>query len=220
MSSSFSERFAHARKESGASIADIANHFGVSAQAVYGWEQGAVPKADRINKLAHLLNVPVQWLAYGEGECKSFKSENGTLTVPMLNTQVSAGGGEFGEESNSSIVKLIDLDPKWVNDELPAVNKSNLCVYSVSGDSMIPTLGDNDIILVDNSCSRITRDGLFVVIFDGMLFSKRFQPLPGRKLLMLSDNKMYKEVEIDLNAVDLNFHVLGRIVYSWSGERH
>lgn len=215
---SFSDRFIQARKKADVTISQIAKKMGVSVQSVYAWENGAMPKSSRLEELAGILGVTVQWLTFGEGKVQSFRQEDGSIAVPMLRAQVSAGGGEQ-EITTDSIVRLMDIAPKWLNEHLPSVNKTSLAVFSIHGDSMDPTLKDSDIILVDSSVREISRDGLYVVAYDGMLFSKRFQPVPGHKLIMISDNPAYRDVEIDLNIQELRFFVLGRIVYSWSGEK-
>lgn len=46
----------------------VAAAFGVTVQAVSGWERGEhVPELDKIAKLARLLKVPAAWLLDGTG---------------------------------------------------------------------------------------------------------------------------------------------------------
>ncbi|WP_279005947.1 helix-turn-helix domain-containing protein, partial [Sutterella wadsworthensis] len=69
--SNFANRFKQARINAGVSIASIAKEMGISVQSVYGWAEGSIPKAERIERLAELLGVSLQWLAFGEGEIKA-----------------------------------------------------------------------------------------------------------------------------------------------------
>lgn len=49
--------------------ADVGRHFGVTPQAVSGWERDAEkPELDKIADLAELLKVPCVWLLKGAGE--------------------------------------------------------------------------------------------------------------------------------------------------------
>lgn len=217
---SFAERFEEARKRAGLSIATIAKRLGVSVQSVYLWQQGSIPKPARLRELADLLGVSLQWLMYGNEEPHSVMDhQNGVVVVPQLNIEPSAGFGGFIDSESDCVVKMIGLSAEWLNQTLPGVNRQSLVVHSVSGDSMKPTLKDHDFVLLDTSVERATRDGLYIVGFDGLLFAKRIQVLPGRKLSLISDNDAYKPITIDLTDESCAFRVIGRIVYSWTGEK-
>lgn len=56
----FAERLRAARERCGISIKQLARDAGVSPQAVYNWESGAIPKPDRLEKIAEQLGVPLQ----------------------------------------------------------------------------------------------------------------------------------------------------------------
>ncbi len=217
MTNDFGRRFSWARREQRMTIADVAKRFGVSVQSVYGWEQGSLPKADRMNELADLFGVPVQWLAFGEGEPCSTKAEDGSWSVPMLCVAASAGNGEVVDQE--SIVKLIKLDSQWISRECPGVSRGALHILTAHGDSMEPTYHDKDLLLVDTSIKAIRSEGFYVIGFDGMLYVKRVQPVPGNKLLILSDNPNYQTITVDLADNSIQLIVCGRVVYSWTGIR-
>lgn len=217
---SFAKRFEEARERAGLSVASLAKHLGVSAQSVYLWQQGSVPKAARLRELADLLGVSLQWLMYGNEEPHFLTDpKSGVVVVPQLNIEASAGFGDYVNEVDDCVVKMIGLSSEWLHQTLPGANHKSLVVHAVVGDSMEPTLKDNDFVLLDTSVERVTRDGLFVVGFDGLLFAKRIQVLPGRKLALISDNEAYKPITIDLTDESCSFRVIGRIVYSWTGEK-
>ena len=217
MTNDFGRRFSWARREQKMTIADVAKKFGISVQSVYGWEQGSMPKADRMNELADLFGVPVQWLAFGEGEPCSTRAEDGSWSVPMLCVEASAGNGEVVDQE--SIVKLIKLDSQWISRECPGVSRGALHILTAHGDSMEPTYHDKDLLLVDTSIKTIRGEGFYVIGFDGMLYVKRVQPIPGNKLLILSDNPSYQTITIDLADSAIQLIVCGRVVYSWTGIR-
>ena len=217
---SFAKRFEEARERAGLSVAALSKRLGVSPQSVYLWQQGSVPKAARLRELADLLGVSLQWLVYGNEEPHSVMDyQNGVVVVPQLNIEPSAGFGGFVNSESDCVVKMIGLSTEWLNQTLPGVNRQSLVVHSVSGDSMQPTLKDHDFVLLDTSVEHATRDGLYIVGFDGLLFAKRIQVLPGRKLSLISDNDAYKPITIDLTDESFSFRVIGRIVYSWTGEK-
>lgn len=220
--SNFANRFKQARINAGVSIASIAKEMGISVQSVYGWAEGSIPKAERIERLAELLGVSLQWLAFGEGEIKAMGSETGGIIVPLLKVAHSAGfGGSNGSWVDAPIVaRLLELDPAWVTENLTCLSaSSNLAMVHVSGDSMEPTLRNSDIVLVDRGVTRINREGIFAVTFDDGFYIKRFQRIIGAKLMMISDNQFYKPQEFDPQDESLKFEVCGLALWAWQGKR-
>ena len=220
--SNFANRFKQARINAGVSIASIAKEMGISVQSVYGWAESSIPKAERIERLAELLGVSLQWLAFGEGEIKAMGSETGGIIVPLLNVAHSAGfGGSNGSWVDAPIVaRLLELDPAWVTENLTCLSaSSNLAMVRVSGDSMEPTLRNSDIVLVDRGVTRINREGIFTVTFDDGCYIKRFQRIIGAKLMMISDNQFYKPQEFDPQDESLKFEVCGLALWAWQGKR-
>jgi transcriptional regulator with XRE-family HTH domain len=61
------ERIANARIARGLSEKQLANRLGVNASSIEDWEAGQHdPRANRINQLAGILEVPLTWLIAGE----------------------------------------------------------------------------------------------------------------------------------------------------------
>ena len=62
----FGERLKNARNASGMSRESMAERLGVKLATVEKWEKGAMyPRANRLQMLASLLNVPLLWLLAG-----------------------------------------------------------------------------------------------------------------------------------------------------------
>ena len=62
----FGERLKNAREASGMSRKTMANRLGVKTATVEKWESGKIqPRANRLQMLASLLNVPLLWLLAG-----------------------------------------------------------------------------------------------------------------------------------------------------------
>lgn len=65
----FGDRMTAARERLGLSQAQLAQRLGVKAQTIASWEQDrAEPRANRLQMLAGMLNVPMVWLMTGAGE--------------------------------------------------------------------------------------------------------------------------------------------------------
>lgn len=211
--SDFSSRFREARLSAGLSINTIAQRLGVSKQSVYGWETGSIPKAARIEELSSLLGVDLHWLTFGESSAHSVRDEDGDLVVPLLDTITSAGYS--GSESSGRVVSLMKIDPQWARSNLRITSAKSVAMIAVTGDSMTPTLESGAMVIVDTAVSTVDADAIYVVRISGSDFIKRFQRIPGGKLLMISDNPKYREMEVD--PAEGDFSVLGRAVFVWHG---
>jgi phage repressor protein C with HTH and peptisase S24 domain len=135
----------------------------------------------------------------------------GTVMVPRLELGASAGPGALpgAEEPNSRI----GFEAKWLK-RLTA-SPDALSIIQVAGDSMSPTLGDGDDILVDTKdASERMRDGIYVLRMDDTLLVKRIAIGPTKRLSVLSDNPAYPSgAEIDPTTIS----VIGRVI--WTGRK-
>jgi phage repressor protein C with HTH and peptisase S24 domain len=129
--------------------------------------------------------------------------------IPRLQLGASAGPGALasGEESGGRF----GFDPRWLR-RLGA-HPESLSIIQVTGDSMQPTLGDGDDIMVDGSdAADRLRDGIYVIRVDDALMVKRLAVGPGANgLSIISDNSAYPPWNGD--RVD----IVGRVV--WAGRR-
>lgn len=134
-----------------------------------------------------------------------------TVLVPRLNLGASAGAGAHaGEERRGG---QIGFERAWLR-KLSA-SPDALSIIQVAGDSMIPTLGDGDDILVDrgDGADRL-RDGIYVIRMDDALMVKRLAMRPAHRLSVLSDNPAYPGwPDVDAGAVT----IIGRVV--WAGRK-
>lgn len=134
-----------------------------------------------------------------------------TVMVPRLRLGASAGSGAHadGEERSGQI----GFEGKWLRKL--ATSPDALSIIQVAGDSMAPTLGDGDDILVDrgDAADRL-RDGIYVIRMDDALMVKRLAVRPAQQLSVLSDNPAYPgwpDVQPD------SVSVIGRVV--WAGRK-
>ncbi|MFC3231280.1 XRE family transcriptional regulator [Marinibaculum pumilum] len=80
---SLGDRIAEARRQSGQTQAEVAQRFGISAQAVSQWEAGrAKPDVERLEELARLLGVDFIWLCFGAAEEAGAAAETGAAAAP------------------------------------------------------------------------------------------------------------------------------------------
>ena len=128
------------------------------------------------------------------------------VMVPVYDIAASAGPGTYVDYEVQ--VAQMSLPRNYIK-SLTSTPPDQLAIISVKGDSMVPTLNDGDIVLVDGAKTSGSFDGLFVINFDGTLHIKRLArgSKPGT-VRILSDNSAYYP-PVDANIDDL--HIVGRV---------
>ena len=135
------------------------------------------------------------------------------IAVPRLEVDASAGPGALGSDERTR--SRIAFDPHWLR-ALGASDPAALSIIEVRGDSMVPTLGDGDEILVDRGdAGGRLRDGVYVLRMEGALMVKRLALNPAaRRITVASDNPAYPSWP-DCDPADVD--VVGRVV--WMGRK-
>ena len=126
----------------------------------------------------------------------------------------SAGAGALTEEEEAAETALA-FQTRWISG-ICASGPDQLSVIKVQGDSMLPTLGDGDPILVDrgDGAARL-RDGIYVMRSDDTLLVKRVTRSPASRTIRLtSDNPVYPDIG-DCNADEID--IIGRVI--WVGRQ-
>ena len=136
----------------------------------------------------------------------------GLVLVPKLAIGASAGPG--ASVDGEAVESEVAFDPRWLRDL--GADPRALSIIRVEGDSMAPTLGDGDDILVDggDAAARL-RDGIYVLRMDDVLMVKRIARAPGPgRVSVISDNPHYRSWDdLPLSAIRL----VGRVI--WTGRR-
>jgi transcriptional regulator with XRE-family HTH domain len=101
----FGERLRNAREATGMSEKRMANRIGVKTATVKKWENGELePRANRVQMIASLLNVPLLWLLAGG---QQVPVSTGDASDPQLLRQKIA---EVNAKMNSLRASLDELD--------------------------------------------------------------------------------------------------------------
>ena len=132
--------------------------------------------------------------------------------VPLHDVVVSAGHGASAVEAGESAESL-GFPTGWLRRQFG--DPAKLRIVHVRGDSMAPTLGDGDLVMI-NIDRRDPVDGIFVLRLDDQLMVKRVLFPSARRVLVTSDNRDYDRFDrlVDLERED-GLHLIGRVV--WAG---
>lgn len=129
-------------------------------------------------------------------------------TIPIYDIDASAGDGSFVAEGN--ILGYQPFRAQQIS-RLTRADISNLAVIMVRGDSMDPTLANQDHVLVDTTVHRVGRDGIYILALEEELLVKRcWVDLDSGDIIVKSDNPQYGEQRVtDKERLD----VKGRVVW-------
>lgn len=130
--------------------------------------------------------------------------------IKMLDVVAAAGPGYENEEPRE--IRTLPFARRLL-DEL-GVKIANARFMTSHGDSMLPTIADGAIVLVDISYSRPKDDGVYIVIVGNEARIKRIGRGWDGKLTLLSDNERYPMETLSAHEAE-NLRVAGKVV--WSG---
>lgn len=209
------DRLIAARRDAGYERpADAARAFGWKEPTYHGHENGSRGLTpDAVLTYARAFKVDPAWLLWGgqRGGVTAVASQDDEVTVPVYDIQASAGAGAVVD--HEVVVDQLRFPPGYLR-HLTSSPLRNLAIVSVKGDSMSPTLNDDDIVLLDTGKTNLGYDGLFVVEMDGTLHVKRItRGTRDGWVTVRSDNERYPPYERSLSEI----RAIGKVL--WTGRK-
>lgn len=135
----------------------------------------------------------------------------GLALIPELQLGYSMGGGNVIELFEHTGVAPFKRD--WLRPMMKG-SFDDLFVAKGEGDSMIPTLLDGDIVLIDTAQKNILQqDRIWALSYGDLGMIKRVRKLPDGGYQINSDNPAVTAI----TAYDGEMHVIGRVI--WVGRR-
>ncbi|MCX8649962.1 helix-turn-helix transcriptional regulator [Gilliamella sp. B2776] len=150
---------------------------------------------------------------YGIKQNNQHHANNNNYVIEILDITASAGAGYLNSDV-MEVIKLIEYDSEQAKILFKGVDTDNLKVINISGDSMQGTFESGDSIYVDVSKKEFNGDGIYVFTFGKSLYVKRLQVIKD-KLIVISDNKKYKEWDINEDEID-QLYIHGKVMLSQS----
>jgi phage repressor protein C with HTH and peptisase S24 domain len=219
MSVQMHERLRARIRQLGMSVADVARAAGVNRSFVYDILRGRsqAPNLERLTRIAKAVKVELEWLLSGKGRVQGGDPitedyHNEFVAIQYAAARPSMGGGAVVEAEDRP-GRDFHFRRAWIRDRLKAA-PSMLRVMAVQGDSMMPSLNEGDVILVDMNQRNPAPPGIFV-LHDGMgLVAKRLEHVPMSdppRVRIISDNPRYSPYECTVDEVN----IIGRV--RWYG---
>lgn len=199
----------------GWSARELQRRSGVSYDVIAKLKQrpGSSTSSENGQKLAAALGIEWQPGSAAREVPHGETPPDGSSLIPVYDVAASAGDGSvvYDEEHVESLAF-----PAGYLRKLTSANSRDLKIITVKGDSMLPTLNDDDVVMLDTSKHDLSYDGLFVLRDngDGLLVKRIGRATRSGYVTLISDNRaLYPTVE---RAIE-DIQVIGKVL--WQGRK-
>lgn len=128
----------------------------------------------------------------------------------------SMGGGRLTLEDQPGLIKSWNVDREWVRMNVKHhTSVDNLCIVTGFGDSMTGMYNPGDPLLVDKGVTTCEFDGVYFFRVGHEGFIKRLQRIPGQGVLVISENRKYRDWTI---LPDMDFQVFAKVLKVWQSQ--
>lgn len=135
------------------------------------------------------------------------------ITVDYIHINPSCGKGTSVYYDTD--ITPIKLGTQMLQSVLKVSHPQNLKVFKASGDSMVPTIEDSDMLLVDTGRTDYNNGGIFLLTINNDWFIKRLRKRMTGELDIISDNTKYP-VETFQPEQNIEVFIKGRVIKNLS----
>lgn len=183
---------------------------GASKRTVIEWEKdNSSPTAVQLSALSE-AGVDVSYVVTGIRLNDARKPHDGFLDefdlVDVYDVDISAGHGSICAGDAKPISRLA-FRKDWLSKN--GLHAKDLLIVYAKGDSMLPTIQDKEKLLINSSDKDLTDGFIYVIRNHENYWVKRVQRQFDGSLLLISDNKMYPPMQLDLNDTN-DVEIIGR----------
>jgi phage repressor protein C with HTH and peptisase S24 domain len=196
----------------------LAREIGISQPSVGRLISGETRETGKILELARALKTSPEYLV-GETDddapsarvvivAPGDVADDDGDTVEIDNINLSYGmGGSFLDTTHIDVEK-VKFSRSWLS-QFTTTPPHLLCSATGIGDSMMPTIHDRDVVIIDRSQTTPEMgDKIWAGIFAGLGIIKRLRALPDGSMRISSDNQLVRD-EI---AADGELFIVGRVI--------
>lgn len=210
------QRLQQARKNAGfTSAAEAAERFGWAKPTYSGHENGSRGvRRDKAEQYGRAFKVSPEWLLFGGSDDASTAPPPALPAelVSVYDVKASAGDGALVEDER--VIEQLAFPAGYLS-RITKAKPKDLAIIGVKGDSMAPTIDDDDVVMIDVAKRDLSFDGLFVIKDGGASLLVKRIGRGGRSghIMVISDNPTYPNTE---RAVE-DIEVVGKVV--WYGRK-
>jgi len=149
--------------------------------------------------------ISLNWILYGQPIAMLDADAEESYMVRLLNeVRASAGGGAYNDNPVATTYLTMDKD-SWQKLGIKQIERVE--AIRVTGDSMEPTLGEDELILIDRASTEAESGGIYVIhTQDGVIVKRLLLGSDG--WVIHSDNTNYPPQRVGEGAVS----VIGKVV--------
>lgn len=208
------ERLSEAMQGQGIDQSALARELGVTQGAISKIVLGKTANSRLMPRIATHLGVSLAWLLgmsddRGGSERSPTRADNDDADeVEIDSIDLSYGMGGTFLDSDTIEVEKIKFSRSWLRQ---FTNSPPNVLFSTrgAGDSMMPTIHDRDVVIVDRSQNSVDMgDKVWAVVFGGVAMIKRLRPMPDGTVKISSDNQLVR----DELATDGDLFIVGRVI--------
>lgn len=192
--SKLGERIALAVEKAGGKAATV-NVTGIPASTLDRYMRGETePQASKLAKISEASGYSLEWLIFGPRAIDNppisdgGSPENDTVDSDVIYLPVMSAVGGSGAGVENHAVEVVDRLP-FSRSLLRsyAANPDQCQVIRSTGDSMVPTIPDPALVIVDVSRRTLREDGVYCIALGDDIRFKRLQRT-ANGLTLISDN--------------------------------
>lgn len=228
----YSDRLIWAMNKEKVSVRELADELETSYQAVKKVIDGKSISFNSANnaKAAQFLNINSDWLALGLGSIerhadKTILAPLGSLSPkdyvrlehlyhrPVLSSP-SIPDDKF-------FVHHLDVHKSFLEEKFGNGNTTRIKLLTAVGQSMMPAINDQDLVLIDTEHTWIDAPGYYVIDTGGLLILKKALIQANQTLILKSENsaEFPDEEQYDLETVAASITIRGKALAWWTLKR-
>ncbi|MEM7018949.1 MAG: S24 family peptidase [Pseudomonadota bacterium] len=198
----------------------LAEKIGVTERTIAAYASGETePKAQTLSQIAKAGNITLEWLinggdflATGQGNSNPEADNQRFVPIPRYDARLSAGAGAWNDD-NATLLDYIHFTHEFLQKKLGRTNIEGLVILDAVGDSMEPTINNDDLVMIDRNAEGAS-NGIYAFVLRDTAHIKRFTFLANGGLKISSDNKEYESETLSPDESD-TLHIIGRAI--WRG---
>ncbi|MGW8201924.1 XRE family transcriptional regulator [Sphingomonas bisphenolicum] len=199
------------------SQSSVARAIGVSQPTIGRLISGETRETGKIIELARELKTSPEYLI-GETDDDSpaariviaapqeFQDDADMVEIDSIDMKYGMGGSFL--DTDHIEVEKVKFSRSWIR-QFTSSPPNMLCTTKGMGDSMMPTIHDQDVVIIDRSQTRPEMgDMIWAVVYSGWGMIKRLRALPDGRIRISSDNQLVR----DEYSTDGDLFIVGRVI--------
>lgn len=211
-------RLQHALDSAGITKAELARRMDLTPQAVQGWFKKGTINADNLKQLAAITRRSMEWLLdesplAAEPPADYRVDDDKYALIPRYDVQ--AGAGQARDNGHEEVSGRHAYRRDWL--ERKGLTPATCAVIEARGDSMLPTISDGDVVLINLQAKRVINGGVYAFRADeGPRLKRLFKQLDGR-VRVASDNADKINFPDEFLTPGMEAEIIGQVVHRSGG---